>query len=130
MKRRLLGHTAYLTEYHIVWVTKYRKPVLNSVRKSYLAGLFPKILSTMPGCEVIEYNILADHVHMVMVVPPKYAVSEVIGRMKGISSSLLRKRFPMLDEVYWKDNTVWSPGYFVSTIGKDEDRVIEYVRNQ
>lgn len=106
MKRRLLGHTAYLTEYHIVWVTKYRKPVLNSVRERYLAGLFPKILPTMKGCEVIEYNILADHVHTVMVVPPKYAISEVVGRIKGMSSSLLRKRFRKLE------------------------KVIEYVRNQ
>jgi putative transposase len=117
MRKRLSGHTAYRTEYHIVWVTKYRKPILNAVRKKYLAGLFSKILSTMPGCEVFEYNILVDHVHMVMVIPPKYAVSSVVGRIKGISSSLLRKRFPRLEEVYWKDNTMWSPGYFVSTVG-------------
>ncbi|MFC2024009.1 IS200/IS605 family transposase [Chloroflexota bacterium] len=130
MKKRLLGHTAYLTEYHIVWVTKYRKPVLNATRRKYLASLFPKILATMPGCEVIEYNILTDHIHMAMIIPPKYAVSTVVGRIKGISSSLLRKRFRRLEEAYWKDNMVWSPGYFVSTVGRDEDRVIEYVRNQ
>ena len=127
---RLSGHGKYYTEYHIVWVTKYRKPVINPIRKKYLASLFPKILASMPGCEIVEYNILADHVHMVMVIPPKYAVSKVVGRLKGRTSSCLCKRFPKLKEAYWKYNTVWSPGYFVSTVGKEEKEILSYVRNQ
>ncbi len=67
---------------------------------------------------------------MVMVIPPKYAVSDVVGRMKGMTASRLRKRFAWLGKLYWKENVVWSTGYFVSTIGMDEDRVMNYVRWQ
>ena len=130
MENKLLGYTTYRTEYHIVWNTKYRRPVLNDVRKAYLAELFPKIPAIIPGCELIEYNIVANHVHMVLAIPPKYSVSEIVGKLKGITSSRLRKRFTRLKEVYRKDDTVWSPGYFVSTIGVSEEKILSYVRNQ
>ena len=81
----------------------------------------------MPGCEIVEKNIQLDHIHMVMIIPPKYAVSEVIGRVKGIRSSHLREKFDWLKQVYWKENVVWSPGYFVSTVGVDEERILKYV---
>lgn len=129
-KTCLSGHGKYYTEYHIVWITKYRLPFLTHGIKLYLVKLFPKILETMPGCKMVEYNILRDHVHMVMVIPPKYAVSKVVGRMKGNSSSCIRRRFPKLARIYWKENTVWSPGYFVATVGVPEDKIIDYVRNQ
>jgi putative transposase len=130
MEKRLSGHTAYRTEYHVVWVTKYRRPILNAVRREYLVGLFPKILAKMPGCEIVECNVLENHVHMVIIIPPKYSVSEVIGRIKGRTSSYLRKRFSRLAKVYGKEGTVWSPGYYVSTVGIEEDKILAYVRNQ
>ena len=71
----------------------------------------------MPGVEIIEINMQIDHIHAIMIIPPKYAVSEVIGRIKGRSSSMLRKKFAWLGKVYWKENVVWSPGYFISTVG-------------
>jgi len=74
----------------------------------------------MPDCERIEYNIQVDHIHMVMIVPPSYAVSEVVGRTKGMTASLLRKKSSWLVKVYWKENVVWSLGYFVSTVGVGE----------
>jgi len=79
-----------------------------------------KILEEMPGVEIVEQNIQADHLHMVMIIPPKYSVSDVIGRIKGRSAGKLRKKFKWLEKVYWKENIVWSPGYFVSTIGLNE----------
>ena len=84
----------------------------------------------MPGCEVVQQNIQVDHIHMVMVIPPKYAVSAVIGQIKQWTASELRKKFPFLHKVYWKEAVVWSPGYFVSTVGVDEDTVIAYVKWQ
>jgi len=63
-----------------------------------------------------------------MIIPPKYAVSEVVGRMKGITGRELRKKFHWLKRVYWKENIVWSPGYFVSTVGIDEEKIIQYIR--
>ena len=90
----------------------------------------PKILKGLPGCEIIEANIQVDHIHMVMVVPPKYSVSNVIGRIKGQTASMLRKKFDWLKKVYWKENVVWSPGFFVSTIGLNEKAILEYVKWQ
>ena len=130
MEKRLLSHTAYKTEYHVTWVTKYRLPVLNPTKRKYLAQLLPKILLKMPGCEMVELKILRSHIHMVLVIPPKYSVSKVIGRIKGRTSGHLRKSFPRLAGVYWKENIVWSPGYFVSTVGIGEDKILSYVRSQ
>ena len=84
----------------------------------------------LPGCEIIEYKMQPDHIHMVMIVPPRYAVSEVIGKIKCWTAGMLRKKFAWLERVYWKENVVWSPGFFVSTIGLDEKTVLEYVKWQ
>ena len=65
-----------------------------------------------------------------MIIPPRYAVSDVVGRMKGITARQLRKKFDWLNNVYWKENIVWSPGYFVSTVGIDEEQIIQYIRWQ
>ena len=130
MEIRLSGHGAYRTEYHIIWIPKYRRRVLNPGIRGYLAKLFPKVLRSLPGCEIIEKNIQVDHIHLLMIIPPKYAVSDVVGRIKGITSSNLRKKFSWLKKVYWKENIVWSPGYFVSTVGVDEEKIIKYIRWQ
>ena len=130
MEIRLSGHGAYRTQYHVVWIPKYRRRILNAGLAAYLPRVFAKILREMPGVEMNELNIQPDHIHAVMVIPPKYAVSSVIGRLKGQSSSVLRKRFDWLGKAYWKENIVWSPGYFVSTVGIDEKRILAYVRYQ
>jgi putative transposase len=127
MDIRLSGHTAYRTEYHIVWIPKYRHRILNPGVKGYLVKLFPKVIEQLPGCEIIKYNIQPDHIHMVMIIPPRYAVSTVVGKMKGTTSSELRKKFEWLKNRYWKENIVWSPGYFVSTVGIEEEKVLKYV---
>jgi putative transposase len=67
---------------------------------------------------------------MIMIIPPKYSVSDVIGQIKAQSASRLRKKFSWLSKVYWKENIVWSPGYFVSTVGIDEKSIIKYVQFQ
>jgi len=85
-------------------------------------------MRSIPGCEIIEYNIQVDHIHMVMVIPSSYKVSEVVGRIKCQTASRLRKRFFFLSKVYWKENIVWSPGYFVSTIGLNEKAILKYVK--
>ena len=87
-------------------------------------------MRTMPGCEIVEQNIQVDHIHMLIVIPPKYAVSDVIGEMKQYTASKLREKFSRLGKVYWKEEVVWSPGYFVSTVGLDEKSITEYVKWQ
>ena len=78
----------------------------------------------------MEMSIQVDHVHALMVIPPKYAVSAVIGRIKGQTASKLREKFAWLGRVYWKENIVWSPGFFVSTVGINEEEILRYVRWQ
>lgn len=130
MENQLSAHTVYRTEYHIVWIPKYRRNILNPGVRSYLEKLFPSILKRMPGVRIIELNIQVDHTHIIMIIPPKYAVSDVVGELKGRTASQLRKKFAWLQKAYWKENIVWSPGYFVSTVGIDEQHIINYVRWQ
>ena len=130
MEIRLSGNIAYSTEYHIVWIPKYRHRILNTGVKGYLVKLFPKVMGKLSGCEIIKYNIQTEHIHIVMVIPPKYAVSTVVGKIKGMTSSELRKKFDWLKNRYWKENIVWSPGYFVSTVGIDEEKILKYVEYQ
>jgi len=117
----------YRTEYHIVWIPKYRRRILNPGVKGYISKLFSRVLRGMPGCEVLEQNIQIDHIHLLVVIPPKYAVSEVVRQMKQYTASRLREKFAWLEEAYWKEWVVWSPGYFVSTVGLDERQITEYV---
>jgi len=84
----------------------------------------------IPGVEIVEQNMQLDHIHTIMIIPPKYSVSDVIGRIKGQSASKLRKKFKWLEKVYWHENIVWSPEYFVSTIGLNEQQIIKYGRWQ
>ena len=130
MEARLSGHSVYRTEYHIVWIPKYRYRILNSGVKGYLEKMIPDVIKEIPGCEMIEMNIQVDHIHMVMVIPPRYSVSQVIGKIKGVTAGRLRTRFTWLTKRYGRENVVWSPGYFVSTIGVDEEKIIKYVQWQ
>jgi len=81
----------------------------------------------MPGVTIEMIGFDQDHLHMVMVIPPKYSISSVIGKLKSQSSSHLRKSFSWLSKVYWNENLVWSPGFFVSSVGLDEETVKNYV---
>ena len=124
------GHSVYKTEYHITWITKYRRRILNPGVAEYLCRLFPKLLKQLPGVEIIEKNILQEHIHLVMVIPPKYAVSDVIGMMKQFTAKHLRQKFDFLAKVYWREQIVWSPGFFVSTVGINEKQILRYVKYQ
>ena len=84
----------------------------------------------MPGVKIDSLGFDKDHLHMLMIIPPKYRISEVMGRLKGQLSSRIRKFFPWLTKVYWEENIVWSPGYFVSSVGLDEKTIRNYVELQ
>ena len=127
---RYSGHSVYRTEYHIVWVTKYRRRVLNPGAAGYLGKLFPKVMERLPGCEIVTQTIQVDHVHVVMVIPPRYAVSDVVGRLKAWTGAEMRKKLPWIRKVYWRENVLWSEGYFVSTVGIDEAKTLKYVQWQ
>jgi putative transposase len=84
----------------------------------------------MPGVAIETIGFDQDHLHMVMVIPPKFAIATVMATLKSQSSSCLRKEYSFLTKVYWKENIVWSPGYFVSSIGLDEATIRHYVEHQ
>ena len=84
----------------------------------------------MPGVKIETIGFDQDHVHMVMVIPPKYAISDVMAQLKSQLSSRMRQKFQWLEKVYWKENIVWSPGYFVSSVGLDEETIKRYVEFQ
>ncbi len=124
------AHSIYYLRYHVVWVCKYRRRILNPGVCGYIRKLMPKLLRSMPGVSVESIGFDKDHVHMVMCIPPKYSISSVMGKLKSQSASQLRKAFPWLTKVYWNENIVWSPGYFVSSVGIDEETIKRYVEYQ
>jgi putative transposase len=124
------AHTVYYLKYHIVWVCKYRRRILNPGVSEYLRVLLPKLSENIPGVKIETIGFDEDHLQMVIVVPPKFRISDVMGRLKSQSSSEMRKFFKFLQKVYWKENIVWSPGYFVSSVGVDEATVKNYVKYQ
>ena len=96
MDTKLSGHGVYRTEYHVVWIPKYRRRILNSGVRGYISKLFSKVLRGMQDCEIVEQNIQVDHIHLIMVIPPRYAVSDVIGKIKQYTASKMRERFAWL----------------------------------
>ena len=84
----------------------------------------------MPGVALETVGFDSDHLHMLMVIPPKYSIASVMAQLKSQSASELRRKFKWLEKVYWKENIVWSPGYFVSSVGVDEDVIRRYVERQ
>ena len=130
MEVKKSGHGVYRLEYHVVWVSKYRRKVLNPGVEGYVRKMMPKLLRSMPGVEVKKMGFDKDHVHLIMVIPPRESIADVMGSLKAQSSKLLREKFKWLEKVYWKEKVFWSPGYFVSSVGVDEEVVRRYVEKQ
>ena len=124
------AHSVYYLQYHVVWVCKYRRRILNPGICGYIRKLLPKLFRSMPGVRLETIGFDRDHLHMVMSIPPKYSISSVMGKLKSQSASQLRKTFSWLAKVYWNENIVWSPGYFVSSVGVDEETIRKYVEFQ
>ena len=124
------AHSIYFLQYHIVWVCKYRRRILNPGVCGYIRKILPKLLRSMPGVEMEAIGFDKDHLHMVMSIPPKYSIAAVMGQLKSQSASRLRDHFSWLSKVYWNENIFWSPGYFVSSVGVDEKTIKQYVEHQ
>lgn len=130
MKYRVSGHSLYHLEYHIVWICKYRRRILKPGVTQYTEKILRGLLRSLPGVELETIGFDLDHLHLVLQIPPKYAVANVVARLKSQSASILRKKFAWLARVYWKENLVWSPGYFASSVGVDEATIKRYVAHQ
>ena len=128
-KYKKLSHVVYKCDYHIVWVPKYRFRILKDVVKE-LVEKDIRLLCEWKGCEVEELNVQDDHVHLMVSIPPKVSVSELIGTLKGKLAIKLFKSYPVLKRKPYWGNHFWARGYFVSTIGLDEDVIRRYVKYQ
>lgn len=124
---RSQSHTRWYCRYHVVIVPKYRQKVLFGVLRKEVGKLIREICERY-GIVVVEGHVMKDHIHMCLEIPPKYSVSEVIGKLKGKTTILLHQRIGRRKN--FKGLNFWSRGYCVSTIGISEARVLEYIRNQ
>ena len=122
-----LAHSKWVCKYHVVFVPKRRRKVLYGAIRQQLGAIFHE-LARQKECRIIEGHLMPDHVHMVIEIPPKYAVSSVIGFLKGksaIAIAHLQGR-----ERNFTGEHFWARGYAVSTIGYEEEEVRRYVREQ
>ncbi len=121
-----LSHSIYECKYHAVFCPKYRHRVLKGDIGGYTERLLQRLAEQKDGMELLELNVQADHVPVVAVIPPKYAVSEVMGYLKGKTAIRLFQRYKQLGKQYWGRH-LWSRGYCVSTVGLDEEKIRKYV---
>lgn len=104
-------HSANQLQHHVVWVCKYRCRILKSGVCSYLRKALPALSQSIPGVTIETIGFDHDHLHIVMVILPKFSIAAVMGRLKSQSSSYMRRKFEFLAKVYWKENIVWPPGF-------------------
>ena len=128
-KYKKQSHVIYKCDYHIVWVPKYRFRILTG-EVSNLVDKDIRVLSEWLACEIIELKVRADHVHVVVSIPPKISVSAYMGTIKGKIAIKLFKSYPMLKKKPYWGNHFWSRGYFVNTVGINEDMIKRYVKYQ
>ncbi len=126
---RKLAHSLYECKYHIVFCPKYRYKILQRDVGKYVEQEIYRLSNQKEGIEVLEVNVQEDHVHLVVSIPPKYAISRYMGFLKGKLALKLFDRFPKLRKRYWGQH-VWLRGYCVSTVGLNEERIRKYVKWQ
>ena len=124
-----LSYVLWHCQYHIVWVPKYRYRVLKD-RVGFEVSKTIRVYTERLGCEVVEINIQADHVHLLVKVPPKISISKLLGTVKGKMALQIFKQFPHLKmKPYW-GNHFWAKGYCVDTVGVDAEMIRLYVKYQ
>ena len=128
-KYKKLTHVIYKCDYHIVWVPKYRLRIMKGQIKDLLNEDIGMLCDWL-GSEILELNIQEDHIHLVVSVPPKVSISRLMGVLKGKLAIKIFKSYPKLKEKPYWGNHFWARGYFVSTVGLDEDMIRKYVKHQ
>ena len=124
-----LSHSIYECKYHIVFCPKYRYRIFKDDVAEYTRQQIYRLIQQKEKVAVLELNVQAEHVHVVLSIAPKYAVSNIMGSLKGKLAMRLFQRYEKLGKRYWGRH-LWSRGYCVSTIGLDEERIRKYVKWQ
>ena len=128
MTYRSLNHTKWECKYHVVFIPKYRKKRIFGVLRTQLGDVFRK-LAEQKESEIEEGHIMPDHVHMMISIPPKYSVASVVGYIKGKSAIHIARHHGERQRNFVGPH-FWARGYFVSTVGRDEEVIRKYIRHQ
>jgi len=123
-----LNHSKWECKFHVVFIPKYRRKALYGGIRPYLGEIFRK-LAGQKECRIEEGHVMGDHVHMLISIPPKYSVAQVIGYIKGKSAIHIARTYGEKRRNFVGQN-FWARGYFVSTVGRDEAVIREYIKNQ
>ena len=123
-----LSHTRWQCKYHIIFIPKCRRKQLFRVVRKELGEVFHR-LAAQKGCEILEGHILSDHVHMLISIPPKYAVSSVVGYIKGKSAIHVARHFLKRKRNY-AGQSLWARGFFVDSVGRNTEVIRSYIKNQ
>ena len=123
-----LSHTKWECKYHIVFIPKYRKKALYGALRQQLGEVL-KQLAMQRESRIDEGHLMRDHAHMLVSIPPKYSVSQVVGYLKGKSAIHIARTF-MGKARNFTGESFWARGYFVSTVGRDEKQIREYIKKQ
>ena len=128
MDESSLSHTKWICKYHIIFIPKCRrKEVYGRLRKDI--GEILRQLCQYQNVEIIEAHAMKDHIHMLVSIPPKLAVSKFVGYLKGKSTTMIFEQFPELKYKY-RNREFWCKGYYVDTVGKNQRRIAEYIKHQ
>jgi putative transposase len=130
MDYRRQGHCVYYAQYHLVLVSKYRRKIFNGGALAYLKDMLNRIKDYYPEIEISEVSGDEDHIHFLTSIPPKMAVARVVNIIKSNTARALKQKFSFLKKVYWGDDGIWSDGYFVSTVGLNEETIRKYIKRQ
>jgi len=128
-KWKKLSHIIYQCKYYIVWCPKYRYRILKGAVAEFVEQTL-RMLCEWRSIEILEINVKEDHIHMILSIPPRLSISEVMGMLKGKTAIKLFKSFPTLKKKPYWGNHFWSRGYCVSSIGLDETKIRKYVKYQ
>jgi putative transposase len=123
-----LSHTKWECKYHVIFIPKYRRKKLYGELRKHLGDVL-RNLAAQKESRVEEGHLMPDHVHMLISIPPKYAVSQVVGFMKGKSAIHLARTYGERKQNFAGQH-FWARGYLVSTVGRDEKAIRDYIRNQ
>ena len=131
MKLHKQAHVVYQTQYHIVWITRYRRKILVQGIEEYFKKAVREVRKFHPDWYIEEVGTDKDHVHLYMIIPPKYAISKVVETLKSVTSRRLKEQFShFLSRIYWDGGGIWGRGFFVATAGVNEAMIRKYVAYQ
>ena len=123
-----LSHSAWECKYHIVWIPKRRRKILFGKLRNYLGEIFHKLAAEKES-RIVEGHLCVDHIHMCIEIPPKYAVAQVVGYIKGKSAIHIARDMENRARNF-VGQSFWARGYYVSTVGRDEEKIRRYIREQ